>query len=453
MATGTLDRAAPTTDAPRRGIQSVLLRLHFYAGILVAPFLLVAAVTGLLYTVAPQIDRVAYGELLHAESGPARPLVDQVAAAQAAHPGLAVTAIDVHDGRTAVTFADPSLADDRERTAYVDPTSATVKGSLVTWFGSTPAVTWLDDLHRNLHLGALGRNYSEIAASWLGVVALGGVVLWVRQRRERRRHLVVPQLSARGRRRVISLHGTTGLVLVLGLLFLSATGLTWSRYAGAHFQDALTALDATAPELATGLPDGSARSIDLRDADRVLAGARAAGLTGPVELTPSDTAWTVAQTDKTWPVHLDSAAVDPSTGAATAYRAWDDRPLLSKLSSLGVNAHMGVLFGPVNQVVLAAVAIGLILLIVWGYRAWWLRRPRRAERQRSARVGRPPQRGAWRGVRPGALAVIVAVTLAVAWAVPWWGWTLLGFLVVDALAGVRARTGSVRADGTSRRNP
>ncbi|WP_345942184.1 PepSY-associated TM helix domain-containing protein [Streptomyces sp. SID2888] len=42
------------------GLRPILLRLHFYAGILIGPFLLVAAVTGLMYTATPQIEAVVY---------------------------------------------------------------------------------------------------------------------------------------------------------------------------------------------------------------------------------------------------------------------------------------------------------------------------------------------------------------------------------------------------------
>ncbi|MDT5043015.1 MAG: hypothetical protein QOE51_4000 [Actinoplanes sp.] len=38
---------------------ALLLRLHFYAGVLVAPFLIVAALTGLAYTLTPQLDQAA----------------------------------------------------------------------------------------------------------------------------------------------------------------------------------------------------------------------------------------------------------------------------------------------------------------------------------------------------------------------------------------------------------
>lgn len=39
--------------------------------------------------------------------------------------------------------------------------------------GILPLRTWLDYLHRNLLLGDVGRVYSELAASWLWVTALG----------------------------------------------------------------------------------------------------------------------------------------------------------------------------------------------------------------------------------------------------------------------------------------
>ncbi len=40
--------------------------------------------------------------------------------------------------------------------------------------GVLPLRTWLDQFHRSLLLGDVGRNYSELAASWLWIAALGG---------------------------------------------------------------------------------------------------------------------------------------------------------------------------------------------------------------------------------------------------------------------------------------
>lgn len=63
----------------------MIRRLHFYAGILVAPFLIIATITGGLYAVAPTAERVVYRHLLHTDSdGPARSVAQQVASARAA---------------------------------------------------------------------------------------------------------------------------------------------------------------------------------------------------------------------------------------------------------------------------------------------------------------------------------------------------------------------------------
>ena len=144
---------------------------------------------------------------------------------------------------------------DKQHTVYVDPYTNQVRGTLVTWWGETPMMTWFDDLHRNLLLGDHGRHYSELAASWLWGVTLGGVLLWLRRQRGRAnkiRATVLPDLSAKkGVRRTRGWHAATGIWLTIGLLILSATGLTWSRYAGGNFSDALDALNGHKPELVT----------------------------------------------------------------------------------------------------------------------------------------------------------------------------------------------------------
>lgn len=447
------------------GFGALLVRVHFYAGVLAAPFLVVAALTGLLYTVTPQVDRILYGdELQVARIGDvAKPLAEQVVAARAAHPGgtLSEVIVGEADATTQVVFSLPGLGE-RQHTVYIDPYTAEVKGTLTTWWGSTPATTWLADLHANLHLGDAGRYYSEIAASWLWVLVLGGLVLWWRRQRDARaraRRLLLPDLAAsKGVRRTRGWHATTGMWIAVGLLVLSATGLTWSRYAGGTFDQALDALDAHKPALSTTLAGGAASpaterghhggavtggtaaAIDPAAFDTVLRAARDDDLGGPIEIgVPEDTAtaWTVAQVDNTWPVHLDRAAIDPITGTIVARSDFANWPLLARLSKLGVQAHMGRLFGVVNQILLAALALGLLCVIVWGYRMWWQRRPTRAGRR--AVAGTPPARGAWRTIPAWAIVLGVPVVFAVGWAIPLFGIPLAAFLIIDVIAGAVRR--------------
>ncbi|MEU6133184.1 PepSY domain-containing protein, partial [Saccharopolyspora sp. NPDC047091] len=79
--------------------------------------------------------------------------------------------------------------------------------------------------------------------------------------------------------------------------------------------------------------------------------------------------------------------------------------------------------------------LGLLSMIFWGYRMWWLRRPTRG----GGRVGRVPERGAWRRVPGRIMAPIIVVAAFVAYALPLLGASLLLFLVVDMVLGARAR--------------
>lgn len=83
---------APSRWAPLRPL---VLRLHFYAGVSVAPFLLIAAVTGFLYAGAFQAEKIVYrDQMTVAAVGDSKlPISEQVAAARKAHPEGTVSAV------------------------------------------------------------------------------------------------------------------------------------------------------------------------------------------------------------------------------------------------------------------------------------------------------------------------------------------------------------------------
>jgi uncharacterized iron-regulated membrane protein len=472
MSTAAPPSAPPSSPPLLRSAPSfapLLLRLHFYAGILVAPFLLVAALTGTAFVFSPQLDRIVYADELVVDDpgGASAPLSAQVAAALAVRPGGTVTAVRPGEGSrtTHVDFAAPDVDADHAHTVYVNPYTTEVTGQLTTWFTSTPLQEWLDTFHRDLHLGPSGTLYSELAASWLSVIALGGLLLWWRRHRGRRtaRRLLAPDLTAKkGVRRTRGFHAATGAWLAIGLLFLSATGLTWSDRAGANFSAALDSLRSGTPTVSTGLaeaaPGGSghhssggspagAVPADPGAIDGVVRTARDNGIDGPIAVTvPADgrTAWTVAQTRNLWPVGRDTVAVDAATSTVTDRVDFADFPVLAKLTTWGIQAHMGYLFGLVNQILLAALAIGLVCVIVWGYRMWWQRRPTRADRR--ALTGAPlGVRGAWQQLPSWAIVVGVPVVIALGWVMPLLGIPLAAFLVLDLAVGAfRGRVLSAR---------
>ncbi|MER5865960.1 PepSY domain-containing protein [Kitasatospora sp. NPDC002040] len=429
-------------------LRPLLLRLHFYAGILIAPFLLVAATTGLLYAAATPIERVVYADQLTVQrtGDTVLPLSRQIAAATAAHPegtlALVRTSADPAD-TTQVLLNVPTLAEGLKLAVFVDPYTAEVRGALESYgsSGALPFRTWLSKLHANLLLGEPGRIYSELAASWLWVVVLGGLALWFGRRRRR---YARPEGGLTGRRRALGWHGAIGLWAALGLLGLSATGLTWSTYAGEHIDTLRTSLSWTTPVLPAAAPgdhsahaahDSTTAATAPADVDQVLAAAAAAGIDGPIEFVPAKPgkAFVVKEIDKQWPVRLDQVAIDPATAAVSSELRFADYPLGAKLTRYGIDLHMGVTFGLANQLALIVLAAGLITMTVLGYRMWWHRRPA------TGRFGRPYPAGSWRHA-PWPAAALALCAVAVGWFLPLLGIPLAAFLAVDLLLGLRRKS-------------
>ena len=84
---------------------------------------------------------------------------------------------------------------------------------------------------------------------------------------------------------------------------------------------------------------------------------------------------TVTEVDRSWPTQVDAVAIAPQSFAVVDQVRFDTFPLIAKLTRWGIDAHMGILFGLPNQLLLAAFGLGLCLMIVLGYRMWWSRRP------------------------------------------------------------------------------
>jgi len=486
---GAVEQQATARDRQRHpgaAFRALTLRLHFYAGIFVAPFILIAAVTGALYAISPTIESLVDRDLLHVESeGQPRPLSEQVRSAAAQRPDLALVAVvaaHTEGDTTRVLFDDPSLAESHRHAVFVDPATAQPVGQSVVYgsAGALPTRTWIDHLHRNLHLGEPGRLYAELAASWLWLVALAGLVLWVRRVRSRRTNRSLVWLAllpgrSRGRSRSVNWHAALGVWVLPVLLLLSVTGLTWSVMAGTNITAMRESLSWTNPAVETALPgtaaaesgagnhdhhhgnhdntgnatplgpetaepgDEAASAARITQLDGVVAAAKAAGVSQPAEITvpAADTAFTVQELRQSGVLTIDSVAIDGSSGTITDRVPYSDWPLMAKLANWGVQFHMGLMFGLLNQLLLLAAMIGLVVVIVRGYAMWWRRRPTRETGSFS--VGRAPPRGALRGSGFRIAVPALAAAVAIGVAAPLFGSSLLVFLLVDALHGLWQR--------------
>lgn len=433
-------------DAARTSLRPFLLRMHFYIGLFVGPFIFVAALTGLLYVLTPQIESVLYRGALYTDStGPARSLADQALAARdALGADLAVSAVRPAPApgmTTRIMFSDPALGESENRTLFVDPATLEIRGDLTTYgtSGILPFRITLDYLHRNMLMGNAGRYYSELAASWLWVAVLGGIALWATGPRKRRALSAMP---APQRRRW--LHSTIGVTLSVVLLFVSITGLTWSQQGGARIDMLRNSLGWITPSASAALSgpavpssahgdhgghmhhDPAAREDRLDQLDAVASAARASGIDSPmmeIRLPKPEQAWVVREYDRSWPTQVDTVAIHPDTMQITSRADFATFTLIPKLIRWGIDAHMGVLFGVPNQILMALVAAGLMVTIVYGYRMWWTRRPAASE----------PLSDTWRRLPVAQRALWLALAVGLGWALPVLGVSLAGFVAIDLL--------------------
>lgn len=221
------------------------------------------------------------------------------------------------------------------------------------------------------------------------VAALGGIALWWFTRPRRR--LNNPLQNQR------RLHVTLGWLLLVGMLLFSATGLTSSQWAGGNVDKMRAAFGWLTPQLNAQLhgprqlqdehadhhggrvmPEGPRgySSVRCRITDRATNRTECAPAGNP----PAEGCAARLDGDgdrSPLAYRVDAIAVDPATRQVTDRTRFADFPLMAKLTRWGVDFHMGILLGWPNQLLLIGFGTGLCLMIVIGYRLWWIRRPAR----------------------------------------------------------------------------
>ncbi|MEA5123764.1 PepSY-associated TM helix domain-containing protein [Xanthomonas floridensis] len=414
-------------EAGRRDLHRLFWRWHLYAGLFVAPFVLMLAVTGAIYLFNDELNDAIYP---HLRFTPApwkqrSSLGSMIDAAQAQVPQSTATRIDVPTDpqRPAQVYLD--VADAPSQIAFVNPADHRVLGTLVP---SRTLVGLADRLHGSLMLGTAGSYLIELAACWAVLLLLSGLYLgWPRGKGHAWWHGVVPDLHARGRAFWTSLHAATGVWVCLLVLFLIFTGLPWASFWGDWVRRGAEAIDAgyppvyrryvtpTAPTVGTAFNDvpwtlqhapmppadaaadpvhshhaphptptpGAARQWTDAGLERAIAHVRAAGTADPLRVFLPSTQRGALMV-YTYPdrpqgqvtYHFDTQ------GKLLVRAGFDDYGGVAQAIEMGVQLHMGNYFGRANQLVMLCACVGIVVLCVSGMVMWWRRKP-------AGRIGAP----------------------------------------------------------------
>ncbi|WP_199554467.1 PepSY-associated TM helix domain-containing protein [Sandaracinobacteroides hominis] len=394
-------------------------RWHFWAGLIVAPFLVILSITGAIYLFNDELNDLLMPELhfvepVHRQLPPSA----LIRAAIAEYPGTP-TRIDLptEPDRPAKVYVKTAAGEPRQ--VMVNPGNARVLGSFVY---ARTLVGFADLMHGSLLLGERGDAIVELAACWALVLIASGLYLWWPRGRWKAAGLLYPRLRAKGRLFWRDLHATTGVWMLALIAFLLLTGLPWAVVQGPLIRGGFEALGTGAPQQAWGHTPPESRPMGE-------ALGRVSWTQEQAPMPVSDPAHAdhadhqmppqAAGTDK---VAIDEAAIDGADSIAARATAmgmrdyrlylprgergiytaltypgrpqgqrtlhfdrwshellrdyrWSQYGTGAKAVELGVQIHMGRYFGLANQLLMLLPCIAILLLAGSGVAMWWKRRP------------------------------------------------------------------------------
>ena len=433
-------------------------RWHFYAGLYVAPFLIMLAVTGLTMLWSAQLVG-RDGEKLYSVTpgGETVPVLTQATAAYFAVPGgMLVQYIAPRTPDNPAVFR--VNAGDQSTMVAVDPYTGKVLGQ---WAHHDALYDLANTIHGTLLLGTTGDRLIEIAAGFGVVLVITGLYLWWPRDGRGFADMAVPRFSVRGRQLWKSLHQSIGFWCSAVLIVFLISGLTWAGVWGEKFTQAWSTfpaakwdavplsdkthadhlnhggikdvpwtLEQTKMPLSgsdagtKGLPDGKPVNLDT-----VVAFARSNGFDGRFQLAfpgGEDGVWTISRdtmsNDSADPLSDRTVHIDQYSGKVLADVAFADYGLAGKAMAVGVAFHEGDI-GWWNLAFNTLFCLSIIFISVSGIVMWWKRRPAGAARLVAPAL--PEKLGLWKG---GAV-----VMFAVALIFPLSGMVLVAVLALDML--------------------
>jgi len=430
-------------------------RWHFFAGIVVIPFLLVLACTGLvmLYYTAVQTPVGAH-LFVDAGAGEGTAPMQQLAAAQRALPGGAAAVYippSASDRPARIEFT----RDDKSFAVDVDPYTGAVL-RVVDKDGTLYALA--HRIHGTLLLGKVGDTVVEVVAGLALLMLATGIYMWLQRRG------MAPVGGTAPRNRWQRWHQRIGLYAAVVLCFFLLSGLAWTDVWGGRLVQPWNSFPAEklgpAPlsghshgamnhgahkqvpwgleqtplpasnDVAGHAGHGAHTAIDLDAVERM---ARELGF-GPrfrINL-PQDAngVYTISRTSMSGeidrPADERTVHVDRHSGEIVAQARFADYPLMAKSMAVGIAVHQGS-FGWWSVALDVLACASVIFLCISGTAMWWLRRPAQAR---------------WLPVPPRASTLplrssLTVLLLALGIAFPLLGAALVAGLVIFALTAPR----------------
>ncbi|SDS21000.1 Uncharacterized iron-regulated membrane protein [Pseudomonas asplenii] len=395
---------------PKISFYNLAWRWHFYAGLFVAPFMILLALTGIIYLFKPQLDPLMYGNLLKVEPGHHRISADeQLQRIHATYPqGRIKQYLPPADAGSSAQFV--VIQDGRELNVFIDPYRGNVLGEQDAKLNLQAVAR---ALHGELMIGTVGDRLVELAAGWGVMLVVSGVYLWWPRGRSSG-GVLWPRLNARGRLLWRDLHAVSGFWGSILLLLMLLSGMTWTGFWGKQYAEVWNrfpdpmwnnmpksdvearSLNSAARQTVPWAVEHTPMPMSGDHAEHMQHGAASAGPAAPgVTLQQVVDIATARQIEPGYSITLPTTAegvftiavfaddprndatlhVDQYTGSVLADVRWQQYGNVARATEMGVMLHEGKLFGPINQIAILLICLMILLGSVSGLVMWWKRRP------------------------------------------------------------------------------
>ncbi|WP_082690507.1 PepSY domain-containing protein [Mycobacterium sp. M26] len=407
----------------------------------------------------------------------------------------AVTPPSAPDRSTQVDFvptAGPEVGERNVTQVFVDPYTGRYLGQRHELDG---LIGWANQLHRlfgndgpTLALPSLGHLIApsdypdatitvgvgnlimEITAVWILVLLASGIYLWWPRTIENGKPRLRIRWAKGGRIRWRDLHAATGILLSVVLICYIVSGLTWSRYWGENWRAVATTVTpsteidapstpaklgdydrlgrriawaakddpiyASQPGTSVAAPLGFAEIDQIAKSENMVPGY---SIVPPADSTvDGKTVYGSYTVVNHWPQKLSEQRtlyLNQFTGATIANATAAQDGALTRLTSWGVDAHMGTQYGLLTRITATLACLGVLTSIITGAIMWWKRRP-------TGSAGLPGRTSdSMRANTPrGAVIAIAVIATALSVLYPAFGASLVLVLVIEGiLSAVRGR--------------
>lgn len=385
----------------KKQIQPLIWRWHLFAGLILAPFLLIIAITGAIYLFRVDIEEYIYKDYYNIEAE----------SEQLPPSDLAFTALNTvgsgditryRPGEDDTRSAEVGITDgDGESlTVFINPYNREVLGIIND---SNRPMEILAALHSELMAGTFGDRIVELVACWTIIMLISGLFLWFPKAKEKIKGVFTIRFNKAGRIRRRDLHAVPAFWISGGLLFFLLSGMLWTGFWGTGVQQLTTASGAgyppsiwvgPAPESETVAEDiadvsWAAEQMPVADSDPS-SGFRQVSIDEVIKT--ADAADTHPSYDIFYPASpegvftlsvfppkaQDEATIhiDQYTGDVIADYRYDNYGPLGKAMALAITIHKGLEFGLLNQIIGVIICLGLIGMVITGVCMWWKRKPK-----------------------------------------------------------------------------